>query len=39
MHKDIEKFLDMNHLDPDWRFARKHGQSTKPGIKDEDQDH
>ena len=28
----------MNILNPDWNFAARHGEATKPGFVDEDEE-
>jgi hypothetical protein len=28
----------MNILNPDWKFAARHGEATKPGIVDENEE-
>ena len=32
IQEDVETYLDMQMLNPDWEFAAKHGMATKPGI-------
>jgi hypothetical protein len=36
--KDIEKYLEMNILNPDWNFAARHAQATRPGLIDESEE-
>ena len=38
IQQDIEKYLDMLKINPDWTFASKHGCATKPGIVNRSQD-
>ena len=35
IEQDIEKYLEMNILNPDWEFAARHGQASKPGRVEE----
>jgi len=38
IREDIETYLDMEMLNPDWNFAKKHAEATRPGIRKKDQE-